>query len=124
MISAKLQLKRQRNRSRDARVPHDPWFAATRYESRLPGAQQPHLGMPWFGRVVFIRVIYPPSARLQRDWIHISRQHQQAFKKIVVPNNEFAFVGRIMRPRVRTLVEATLGEYPRDALILRGSRGQ
>jgi hypothetical protein len=29
-----------------------------------------------------------------------------------------------MRPRIGTLVEAALSEYPRDALIFRGSGGQ
>jgi hypothetical protein len=40
------------------------------------------------------------SAILQRDGILISRQHQQAFKKIVVRNNKFAFVGHILRPLI------------------------
>ena len=60
--------------------------------------------------------------RLQHGGIQLPCQHQQAFQEIVIRQYELALVRRVMWPRVRALVEATLREYPRDARVSRRSR--
>src|SRR5580704_12557000 len=54
---------------------------------------------------------------LQRRRIKLPRQHQQAFEQIVVGDDEFAPVRRVVRPCVGALVEAAFGEDARSALV-------
>src|SRR6516162_6279178 len=61
---------------------------------------------------------------LQFSRIQAPRQHQQAFKKIIISYDELAFVCRILRSGVWALVEAALCEYSVLSFVLRRNRRQ
>lgn len=101
--------------------PHDPLAAAdgslwyTGQMASTLGRLDPETGV--------FKESFCASFWLQGGGVQFARQHQKAFEQIIVRDDEFALVGRVLRPRVGALVEATLGQYPGDALVLRGSRG-